>query len=379
MTDIIHLVWQYFLPFVVVLTIVVFVHEFGHYWIARRSGVKIETFSIGFGPEIFGRTDKHGTRWKISAIPLGGYVKMFGDADPASSPDPKVREMTEAEKKISFFHQNVRTRAAIVFAGPAANYVFAVLVLALLFVFTGQPFTSSEVGGLAEDGPAAKAGLQIGDRVVAIDGESTERFEDIQRIVSLNTGTPVVVSVLREGERRDVTVTPRITEMTDRFGGTHKVGRIGLQSHQIEIRQLAPLEAVKAAFVETWTISVSTLQAVGQMIMGMRSTEELGGALRIAKMSGDISKEKSIPSFFWFIAMISINLGLVNLFPIPMLDGGHLAFNAMEGLRGRPMSDKIQEIGARVGMTLVLSLMLFATWNDLVHLRVIAYIKNLFS
>ncbi|MBI1273907.1 MAG: RIP metalloprotease RseP [Alphaproteobacteria bacterium] len=370
---------NYFIPFVVVLTVVVFVHEYGHYWVARRCGVKIETFSIGFGPELFGWTDSHGTRWKFSAVPLGGYVKMFGDADPASTPDAAVKTMTDTEKSVAFYHKSVNRRAAIVFAGPAANYIFAIIVLAFLFALAGQPFTPPVAGDVLAGEPAAKAGMQKGDRVLAIDGSPIERFEDIQRIISVAQGQPVSLKVLRGEAEISIKLTPAITKVKDHFGNEHTAGRIGLASTTVEIKKLPPGEALIGAARETWHMTAVTLKALGQMIAGTRDSEELGGVLRIAKMSGDVASQKSSASFFWFVAVLSINLGLINLFPVPLLDGGHLLFYAAEKLRGRPLSDRLQEAGARVGLALVLSLMLFATWNDLVQLQVVSYLKGLFS
>lgn len=378
MENILHLAQQYFVPFVIVLSIVVFVHEFGHYWVARLCGVKVETFSIGFGPEIFGWNDKHGTRWKVSWLPLGGYVKMFGDSDAASTPGEEVQTMTEAEKRVAFYHQHVDKRMAVVVAGPAANYVFAIVVLALLFVFSGQPYTTPVVSSLVENGVAAKAGIVPGDRVLTLDGQAIDRFEDIKRIVGLNAGTTIPVEVQRGDKRLNFSVTPEITTVTDRFGGEHKIGRIGIVSDKLEYRKQPPVEAARQALLETWNLTAGTLKAVGQMIMGTRGTEELGGPLRIAQMSGNVAEE-GVTALVWFMAVISVNLGLINLFPVPMLDGGHLAFYIAERLRGRPLSQRIQAIGANFGLVAVVSLMVFSTWNDLVHLKVISYLRSLLS
>lgn len=378
MYDILHLAQHYAIPFLIVISVVVFVHEFGHYWVARRCGVKVETFSIGFGREIFGWTDRHGTRWKVSWLPLGGYVKMFGDADPASSPDPAVHKMTAGEKKVAFYHQTVNKRMAIVAAGPAANYVFAILVLTALFMFQGQPYTPPDVSSVTENGAAAKAGIRPGDHFVSVDGYAVDRFEDIRRIIMLNAGTPVPVEIERDDKRVHLTLTPEVVTMTDNFGGEHKVGRIGIGSDKLDYRKWPPLRAAKEAVLETWNLTVTTLRAVGQMITGTRSAEEIGGPLRIAEMSGKVAKDGAI-SLVWFMGVISINLGLINLFPVPLLDGGHLAFYAIERIRGRALHPNMQEIGARIGTVLVVCLMVFATWNDLVHLKVISYLRNLFS
>lgn len=378
MPHILSLAQHYALPFIVVISIVVFVHEFGHYWVARRCGVKIETFSLGFGHEIFGWTDKRGTRWKVCWLPFGGYVKMFGDASAASNPDASVHSMSDEEKRVAFYHQHVDKRMAVVVAGPAANYIFAVVVLSLLFMFQGQPYSPADISSVAEGGIAAQAGLMAGDHVVSVDNYVVDRFEDIKRIVALNAGTPVPVQIERNGQAMDFTITPEVVSTTDRFGGEHKIGRIGIVSEKLEYKKWPPLKAVKQALLETWNLSTGTLKAMGQMVLGTRGTEELGGPLRIAELSGHVA-EDGIVSLIWFMAVISINLGLINLFPVPLLDGGHLVFYMYERLRGRPLHENIQEVGARVGVFLVLSLMVFATWNDLVHLKVISYLRGLFS
>jgi regulator of sigma E protease len=378
MFQIFDLAQHYALPFLVVISVVVFVHEFGHYWVARRCGVKIETFSIGFGHEIFGWTDRRGTRWKVSWLPFGGYVKMFGDGSAASTPDSSVHTMSDEEKRVAFYHQHVDKRMAVVVAGPASNYLFAIVVLAVLFMFQGQPYSPADISSVTDGGVAAKTGLMPGDHVVAVDNYVVDRFEDIKRIVSLNAGTPIPLQITRNGVAMDFTITPEVVSTTDRFGGEHKVGRIGIMSEKLEYKKWPPLKAVKQAVLETWNLTSGTLKAMGQMVMGTRGTEELGGPLRIAELSGHVA-EDGVVSLIWFMAVISINLGLINLFPVPLLDGGHLVFYLCERIRGRPLHQNIQEVGARVGVFLVLTLMVFATWNDLVHLKVISYLRGLFS
>ncbi|MGE4352382.1 MAG: RIP metalloprotease RseP [Bdellovibrionales bacterium] len=370
---------HYLIPFLVVLGIVVFVHEFGHFWVARRCGVKVETFSIGFGPEICAWHDRHGTRWRLAWLPLGGYVKMFGDADPSSfGPGEAAPEMTTEEKKVAFFAQNVRKRFAIVAAGPGFNYGFAILVLAVLFMINGQPFTSTLVSTVMEDSAAKEAGFLVGDKILSVDGDTIESFEKLQQVIALNTGTLLQIKVERDGQQIDLPVTPRVIKMTDRLGGEHTIGRLGLASSERVFRDLGPWGAIRESVLETWHITTGTLKGVGQMILGVRSADELGGPLRIAEMSGKVAQD-GVFALVWFIVIISINLGLINLFPIPLLDGGHLLFYLLEGLRGRPVSERIQEYGARAGALMVLSLMVFATWNDLVHLRVVSFVRGLFS
>ncbi len=378
MEHILSMATQYVVPFIIVISVVVFAHEFGHFWIARKCGIKVETFSLGFGPRLFGWTDKHGTSWQIACLPLGGYVKMFGDADPSSMPDESVKTMSDEEKRVAFFHQKVGKRIAVVAAGPLANYLFAIIVLAFLFMFQGQPYSVPVVGGIQEQSVAAKAGFQIGDLIVSMDGTKIERFEDVKRIVAKSDGTAMPVVVERNGALQTMTVTPEVAEQTDRFGSQHRMGKIGIYSGKLDHKKWPPLKAIERASAEAWTMSVDTLKGVGEMIMGTRGAEELGGPLRIAEMSGQIAQD-GIWALTWFTAIISINLGLINLFPIPLLDGGHIVFYAFEKLRGRPLDERAQEVGARIGLIVVLSLMFFATWNDLVHLEVISKIKTLLS
>jgi regulator of sigma E protease len=365
---------QYLIPFLLVLSVVVFVHEFGHYYVARRNKVRIEVFSIGFGPELFGRNDRHGTRWKFSLIPLGGYVKMLGDADAASA----TVDLSAAREPDSFPSKSVWQRMAIVVAGPMANFVFAIVALAILFAVVGRPFTPAEVGEVQAGSPAAVAGLLPGDRIVAVDGQAIESFEALQAIVRTSAGQALRFTIGRDGESLDVTVTPSASEIQDRFGNTHQVGLIGVSRAGVEYRRSSPFTALFEATAETGRMIGGTLVALGEMIVGSRGTQELGGPLRIAQMSGQIAQDGFVPAL-WFTAVLSINLGLINLFPIPMLDGGHLLLYGIEAGRGRPLTERSQEIAFRFGLAMVLSLMVFATWNDLVHLKVFEFFANLIS
>lgn len=369
--------WTSVLAFLLVLTVLVFVHELGHYLVARRNGVRIEVFSIGFGPELFGWNDRTGTRWKFSAIPLGGYVKMFGDADAASTPGD-TRGMTEEERSVSFHHKPLGARAAIVAAGPAANFIFSLLVLAVLFMTAGQPFTPADVGGIQPGSAAERAGLRPGDVVTEIDGTGIARFEEIRQIVTMNPGRPLTVVVQRAGREVTLTATPDVSEVTDRFGNVHRIGLLGITRGGTEQVVHDPLTALWQSGREIVNMTFGTLNAVGQMIEGSRGTEELGGPLRIAQMSGEVA-QTSFYALVWFMAFLSVNLGLINLFPVPMLDGGHLMFYAIEKVRGKPLGPRAQEYGFRIGLALVLSLMVFATWNDLVQLRVVDFFRGLVS
>jgi regulator of sigma E protease len=373
--------WNYAVPFLLVLTILVFVHELGHYWVARRAGVRVETFSIGFGRELLGWTDRAGTRWKIGWLPLGGYVKMFGDADAASTPDHEgAKGMTAEERAVSFHHKSLGWRAAIVAAGPIANFLFAILIFAVLFVSYGRPFTPPVVGSTIEGMPAEKAGIRAGDRIVSINGQSVDRFEEIQRVVLINLDQPLTIEFERDGKRVSAPLVPVIIEETDRLGNKMRLARLGIRSSgQRDIETIrSPVTALWRAVEETWLQTTGSLTAVGQMLTGRRTADELSGPLGIAKVSGEAAQVSWV-ALVALAATLSISLGLINLFPIPMLDGGHLVFYAIEALRGRPLGVQAQEYGFRVGLVLVLSLMLFATWQDLVRLRVVQYLVSIVS
>jgi len=341
--------------------------------------VKVETFSIGFGPRLFGWRDKRGTAWQVCLLPLGGYVKMFGDVDPASvGTDPaQVAAMTPEERAQAFFAKPVGVRAAIVAAGPGINFLFSIIVLFLLYVSLGQAVLPPKIGEVFPDKPAAQAGMLAGDTIKQINGEIVDDFTDIKRILSSDLGAKLDVIVDRDGQEISMTITPEVEDVTNNFGIVHRTGRIGVMAGgEPEFKRLNPLQAVGAAFADTWGLVKSTFTGLYQIIAGERSSKELGGVITIAKVSGDMSH--SISSFIWFMAMLSANLGLINLFPIPVLDGGHLVFYAMESVRGRPLSDMAQEYSLRFGLALVLTLTLFALWNDLNNFGVVKFITQLF-
>jgi regulator of sigma E protease len=360
--------------FLIILTVLVFVHEFGHYLIARWNRVRVEVFSIGFGPELFGRRDRAGTRWKFSAIPLGGYVKMLGDSDPASAL-PAAR-LAPGESEAAFNCKNLGQRAAIVAAGPAANFLFAVITLAILFMTFGQPLTPPVVGQVQPNSAAEQGGIRPGDMIVMIDGVRVRRFEDVQQAVRFDPGKPMTMVVRRGGSNVTVQVTPKRTELTDRFGNRFAVGLLGITHSGMDYVKLAPTTALVQAGAETWGLSIATLKGMWQIVIGMRSTDELGGPLRIAQMSGEVAQQGPV-AILWLLAVLSINLGLINLFPVPVLDGGHLLFYAAEAVRGKPLGPRAQEYGFRIGLALVLTLMVFATRNDLVHLGIWSWLKGL--
>lgn len=371
--------WNYIVVFLLILTVVVFVHELGHYLVARWNGVRVEVFSIGFGPEIWGFNDKSGTRWRFSALPLGGYVKMFGDAD-ATSSTGEVREMTDEEKSVSFRHKRVGQRAAIVFAGPAANFIFAIIGLALMFMILGQPVTEPVVGQVLPGSAAEQAGILAGDRVVRANDSEVARFQDIQRIVRLDIDKPLQLTVERAGTTVDLVAHPRIVERKGMFGDMEKVPVLGIaaDSSQTRIVHYGPGTALWQAVRESGNMISATFVGIGQMISGTRDSDELGGPIRIAKGAGEAA-QLGIASVAFYIIMLSLNLGLINLFPIPILDGGHLVFYGFEAILGRPLGEKAQEYGFRIGLFLVLALMVFATRNDIVSLPAWEAMKRLFS
>ena len=377
MIEFLHHGLTYVVPFLLILTVLVFVHEFGHYLIARWNGVRVEVFSIGFGAELFGWWDSAGTRWKFSTIPLGGYVKMFGDADASSGlPAAGLARLAQADREVSFHYKRLGQRAAIVAAGPAANFVFAIAVLAVLFMTVGQPYTPPEVGQVQPGSAAEQGGIRPGDVIISIDGRHIARFEDVQQAVRLNPGTPITIVVRRDGGELELRVTPTPTELTDRFGYRYEIGLLGIARSGMEYIKRDPLTALLQAGTETWSLSVGTLKAMWQIVIGTRAVDELGGPLRIAQMSGEVAQGGMV-AVLWFMAVLSINLGLINLFPVPVLDGGHLLFYAAEAVRGKPLGQRAQEYGFRIGLALVLTLMVFATWNDLVHLRIVEFVKGL--
>jgi regulator of sigma E protease len=362
---------DYILPFVVILSILVFVHEYGHFWVARRCGVFVEIFSIGFGREIFGWYDRHGTRWRVAALPLGGYVRMRGDADESSAPDEiALSRMSLEERATAFPSQPVMSRMAIVAAGPAANVLFAVVVMAISFMWIGQSYTPPVVGEVLPGSPAQAAGLQSGDRFMRLDGERMQRFEDLQRVIALHPGQEMTAVIEREGKILDIVLVPERTEVLDSFGNPQAFGRIGVSRTGYEVMYHDPWSATVEAVNQSWILSKTIVDVVWQIITGSRPANEIGGVARIAHMSGEVT-QVGIAAILHFMVLLSLNLALINLLPVPMLDGGHLLFFVIEALRGKPLSERIRDAGLRVGFGLVIALMAFASWNDLVYFRVL--------
>jgi regulator of sigma E protease len=360
------------ISFLVVLTVVVFIHEFGHFWVGRLCGVGVTAFSIGFGRELIGWTDRKGTRWKISAIPLGGYVKFVGDLNAASVPDQdQLDRMPLDQRAISFPHQNVAKRAAIVAAGPIANFILAIAIFAGFNYFNGRQVLEPRIEAVQPGSAAEKAGFQSKDLILTVDGRQIQTFADMQLIVSSSAGEPLNFTVERNGQAVALTATPNFVERTSPFG-KQRIGLLGVEASRdpsaIKRLTYTPWGAVKAAVVETWNLVDRTLNFIRRLVMGWESADQLSGPIGIARASGTAFDVGGVYSLVSLIGFMSVSIGLINLFPIPLLDGGHLLFYAIEAVRGRPLSEKAQEIGFRIGFALVAMLMLFATWNDLVHL-----------
>ncbi len=360
------------IPFLFVLSVVVFFHELGHFLVARWCGVKVLVFSIGFGPELVGFNDRHATRWKISAIPLGGYVKFFGDDSAASTPDQSAIEtMSESERSVSFFHQPVAKRSAIVAAGPIANFILAIFIFAGLFMIYGKQTTTPRVDTVVADSAAAKADFKPGDLVIAIDGEPVDSFNDMQRIVATSAGKTMEFTVDRGGTSIKLQATPALKEVKDRFGNVHRIGVLGISRSMapgdIRSERVGPVVAFGMGAQETWFVIKRTMLYIGGIVTGREAADQLGGPIRIAQVSGQVASI-GMAALMNLTAILSVSIGLLNLFPVPLLDGGHLLFYGIEALRGRPLSERAQEIGFRIGLAIVVMLMIFATFNDIVHL-----------
>jgi regulator of sigma E protease len=329
-------------------------------------------FSIGFGPEIIGFNDRYGTRWKISAIPLGGFVKFFGDENAASAPDAsRAASMDEKERQHSFVFQPVFKRAAIVVAGPLANFVLAIVIFAAVFMLYGKQTMSARVDSVQPGSAAESAGFRSGDLVVAIDGRAIENFAEMQRIVSARAGESLNITVDRDGAQRVLTAVPALKEVKDNFGNVQRIGVLGISRsmapEDLKLHPVAPPQAILMSVEETWSVIDRTLSYIGGVIAGREAANQLGGPIRIAQMSGQVASFGFVP-LIQLAAVLSVSIGLLNLFPIPLLDGGHLLFYLIEGIRGRPLSERAQELGFRIGLAIVLMLMIFATFNDIIHL-----------
>ena len=353
--------------FLLLLGPLIVLHELGHYYAGRLFGVRAKTFSIGMGKELWHRIDKRGTRWRIAAIPLGGYVLFAGDADASSKPDPALENATAEELKGTFPGAVLWQRTLIVLAGPMANLLVAVVIIAAFAMAYGVPSNPSVIGGFAEKSPAQLAGMQQGDRIVSIDSTRIDSFEDIADKVMIYPNKLVSVTVERSGRTLTYPVTLAERVVTDRFGNVGRFGMLGVSNGKMEIAQVGPIDAVRYGFVKSITIAKSMAIGLKQIITGERSVKEMGGPIKIAKYSGERLSMGWL-AFVDFAALISINLAFINLLPIPTLDGGHLAFYAAEAVRRKPLGIRSQEWAFRTGLALVLGVAVFVTFNDVASL-----------
>ena len=352
--------------FLVLLTVLVFVHEFGHFWVARRVGVKVEVFSIGFGREIFGFNDRHGTRWRLSLIPLGGYVKMFGDKTIVSNSDQQLIDaMTLKEKEMSFACKTLSKKSAIVAAGPIANYLFAIAIYTGFFISYGYPVNDSTIAKVVS--PAILAGVLAGDKIVEIDGQEVKNFSDIQMIMATSVGNPVKLNIQRNGELMQFEVIPKKYEDKDFTGNKSVSYRLGVVAGGVKRESVSPLAAIKLATIECYNISALSLKAIGQMIVGKRGIEDISGPIRIGSYAGK-SFQLGIQVYLMMMALISVSLGLMNLLPIPVLDGGHLLVFLIEFIAGKKIVSKVQQYGLLIGVILLVLLSVVAVINDVISL-----------
>lgn len=359
-------------PFILILSLLVFVHEMGHYLVGRWSGIGILVFSVGFGPELLGFTDKRGTRWKLSAIPLGGYVKFLGDEDASSKTDAgTLAGMTPDESKRTFAGASLGRRAATVAAGPIANFLLAIAIFATLFSVYGRPVADPVVASVVPASAAERAGVKPGDALISIDGSPVTTFEDVRRYVSVRPDVSIKITLKRGTDMVEVPLVPERKEITDGFGNKSEVGLIGIvtddKAGKFRMVQYSPVEAVGQGVKECWAIVTGTFDYLSNVVTGRMKADQLGGPIRVAQVSGQMASI-GISALLQLAAMLSVSIGLLNLMPIPVLDGGHLFFYAVEAIRGRPLKERTQEIAFRIGFAIVLTLMVFTTWND-IHAR----------
>ena len=361
---------SYLIPFLILITVVVFIHEYGHYYFAKKYGVGVTDFSIGFGREIFGWKDKSGTRWKICWIPLGGYVKFFGDRNVFSQAEQQqiINRYNEEDRKKLFTLKPLYQRSIIVAAGPLANFALAIVIFTMINMLVGKDMTPAVIDEVQVDSPAYIAGLQKNDKIISIDDKKVQSILEVSTFINISTSERIEFTVLRNNQEVSLLVKPNLVEGKDSLGNTVKKRMIGIRlsslNNEFEKQPLGPSKAIYYSVKEVWFVTVTTLNYLGKMLTGSADTSQLGGPIRIAKITGQVAEHGIIP-FLNIMAYISISLGLINLFPIPMLDGGHLMFYFFEKLLGKPLSQKTQEGFFRIGLFLLISLMFFVTFNDL--------------
>ena len=361
---------DFLIPFIILITVVVFIHEYGHYYFAKRYGVGITDFSIGFGKEIFGWNDKSGTRWKICWIPLGGYVKFFGDRNVFSQAEHQdlINRYNEEDRQKLFILKPLYQRSIIVAAGPLANFVLAILIFFIINMFIGKDMTPAVIDEVQENSPAFEAGFKKNDKIISIDKNKVESILEVSTFINTSTDETIEFLVLRNDQEFSILVKPNIVDGTDSLGNPVKKRMIGiklsLSNYQLEKKRLGPTKAIYYSLKEVWFVTITSLNYLGKILIGLGDTSQLGGPIKIAKITGQVAEHGFVP-FLNIMAYISISLGIINLFPIPMLDGGHLMFYSFEKILGRPLSQKTQENFFRIGLFLLFSLMFFVTFNDL--------------
>ena len=362
---------NYLIPFIILITIVVFIHEYGHYYFAKKYGVGVTDFSIGFGSEIFGWNDKSGTRWKICWRPLGGYVKFFGDRNVFSQSEQQavINKYNEVNREKLFITKPLYQRSIIVAAGPLANFLLAILIFSFIYMFFGKDMTPAVINEVKENSPAFSAGLKKNDKIISIDNNKVESILEVSTFINTSTSETIEFVVNRNQNEISVFVKPNLVEGKDSLGNSVKKRMVGIKlsppiNGEFQKQPLGPSKAIYYSLKEVWFVSVTSLNYLGKMITGSADSSQLGGPIRIAKITGQVAEYGVVP-FLSIMAYISISLGLINLFPIPMLDGGHLMFYFFEKILGKPLSQKTQEGFFRIGLFLLISLMFFATFNDL--------------
>ena len=359
---------QYFLAFALLITVVVFIHELGHYSVGRWCGIGVETFSIGMGKQIWGKTDKYGTLWRVAILPIGGYVKFYGDEDPSG----KKSEISENIKDhMNFHNKSVWKKIATTAAGPLFNFILAIFIFSIIFFFRGESLVQPYVGQIVDESPAYNSGLEAGDEIIYADTKEILYFNDLRDYVLENPENEIELTVIRDGVEKKIFLTPEVISSKDRFGNDYSSARIGVIGSQnpehIELKKYGLITSIYRGTYETYNLSLKILSYLGKLIAGRESIDQMGGPIKIIQISGEISNYGIIP-LLALIAAISVNLGIINLLPIPVLDGGHLLYYSLEVVRGKPLSQKTQEIGMQIGMSLLIALMIFVTFLDISRL-----------
>ncbi len=367
---------EYFVPFIILISVIVFVHEWGHFWVARRNKVKVEHFAIGFGPELLGFSDRHGTRWAFHLVPLGGYVKMLGDADAtsATADDQIIEKLSKEERQQTLHSKTPWQRIQVAAGGPLANFIFAIVAMIGLFAILGQPILPPVVGTIDSSGIAAKHGLKINDRISKINNEQIRCFEDILPFIRNGKHDVLTIKVLRDDKHVDLQIP--LTIKDEKTGEIQRVKILGIKPNPSQEYEKLPLgEAIQTAFSTFWKMCKTIAVGLTELMTGQRKSDELGGIFAIGDMASQSAK-LGFAGMLWFIIVMSINLGLINLFPIPVLDGGQILINAIEWIIGKPIPEKIQKYIFGSGFAIVICLMLYSTWNDLMRYKIFQMIRG---